>query len=326
MALYTNGKSLNPTGEHVLVTGGAGYIGSALVPLLLDRGYHVTVFDKFEYGIFPLLSVASDSNLRIIKGDILNKAQLKAALTDEITAVVHLAAIVGYPACDRDQELAVQVNEVGTANVVELIQAHQKLVFASTGSCYGAVDGICTEETNISPLTLYGRTKARAEKIVATKNAVVLRLATLFGVSHRMRLDLLINDLTHRSLTERNIDLYEGNFRRTFLHVRDAANAFYFAISKYDQMKGQVFNVGDESMNMSKEDAARKIVQMMPYQCTLNLAGQGEDRDKRDYEVSYEKVKLIGFRSTISLEEGIEELVKTLPQMSQWEIKLSKNI
>src|SRR5690606_28120020 len=139
---------------------GAGYIGSALVPLLLDRGYRVTVYDKFEYGIFPLLSVASDPNLRIIKGDILDKTQLKAAITDEITAVVHLAAIVGYPACDRDHEVAVQVNEVGTANVVELIQDHQKLVFASTGSCYGAVDGICTEQTQISPLTLYGRTKA----------------------------------------------------------------------------------------------------------------------------------------------------------------------
>ena len=310
----------------MLFTGGVGFIWSSLGPLLLERCYRVTVFDKFEYGIFPLLSVASDPNLYIIKGDILNKTQLKAAITDDITAVVHLAAIVGYPACDQDQELAVQVNEVGTSNVVELIQDHQKLVFASTGSCYGAVDGICTEQSNISPLTLYGRTKAHAEQIVSTKKAVVLRLATLFGVSHRMRLDLLINDLTYRSLTERNIDLYEGNFRRTFLHVRDAANAFYFAISKYDQMKGQVFNVGDESMNISKEGAARKIVQMMPYECALNLFGQGEDRDKRDYEVSYEKIKNIGFRSTILLEEGIEELVKTLPQMSQWEIKLSKNI
>jgi len=326
MAQYSNGKSHNPNGEHIFVTGGAGYIGSSLVPLLLERGYRVTVFDKFVYGIFPLLSVTSDPNLHIIKGDICNKPQLKAALTDDITCVVHLAAIVGYPACDRDQALAVQVNEVGTSNVVELLKDHQKLVFASTGSCYGAIEDICTEKSTISPLTLYGSTKARAEEIVKTKKAVVLRLATLFGVSHRMRLDLLINDLTYRSLTEGCIELYEGNFRRTFLHVRDAANAFYFAISKYDQMKGQVFNVGDESMNMSKEEAARKIINQMPSPCQLNLAGQGEDRDKRDYEVSYEKIKKLGFRSTISLEEGIEELVKTLPQMSQWEIKLSKNV
>lgn len=326
MAQYTNGKSHGHNGEHVLVTGGAGYIGSSLVPLLLERGYRVTVFDKFEYGIFPLLSVASDTNLHIIKGDVCNKSQLKAALTDDITSVVHLAAIVGYPACDRDQALAVQVNEGGTSNVVELLKEHQKLVFASTGSCYGAVEDICTEESKICPLTLYGSTKARAEEIVGTRSSVILRLATLFGLSHRMRLDLLINDLTYRSLTERSIDLYEGSFRRTFLHVRDAANAFYFAIAKYEQMKGQVFNVGDESMNMSKEEAARKIVTQIPFPCHLNLAGQGEDRDKRDYEVSYEKIKKLGFRSTISLEEGIEELVKTLPQMSQWEIKLSKNV
>lgn len=328
MAEYTNGKSLHkPTGEHVLVTGGAGYIGSSLVPLLLDRGYRVTVYDKFEYGIFPLLSVASDPNLRIIKGDILNRATLKAALNSgDITAVVHLAAIVGYPACDRDQELAVQVNEVGTANVVELMAEGQKLVFASTGSCYGAVEGICNEETPISPLTLYGRTKAHAEKIVARRSSVVLRLATLFGVSHRMRLDLLINDLTHRALGERHLDLYEGSFRRTFLHVRDAANAFYLAIAKYGAMDGQVFNVGDESMNMAKEEAARAIVRSMPYPCGLNLAGEGEDRDKRDYEVSYEKVRQLGFRSSITMEEGIEELLKTLPQMSDWEIKLSKNV
>ncbi|KAI2807012.1 hypothetical protein BLOT_008974 [Blomia tropicalis] len=322
----TNGKGSKSIGEKVLITGGAGYIGSSLVPILLERGYEVFVFDKFEYGIFPLLSVASDPNLHIIRGDICDKSQLKAAITDDIGAVVHLAAIVGYPACDRDQALAVEVNEIGTSNVVDLIQDHQKLIFASTGSCYGAVDGICTEESKISPLTLYGRTKAHSEKIVASKKGVVLRLATLFGLSHRMRLDLLINDLTYRSLNERHIDVYEGSFRRTFLHVRDAANAFYLAISKYDQMKGQVFNVGDESMNMSKEYAARKIVQMMPFQCGLNLSGNGEDRDKRDYEVSYEKIKKLGFRSTITLEEGIEELLKTLPQMSQWEIKLSKNI
>lgn len=332
---YTNGKSVKaPTNEHVLVTGGAGYIGSSLVPLLLDRGYRVTVFDKFEYGIFPLLPVASDPNLAIIKGDILDRGQLKAALSSsDITAVIHLAAIVGYPACLRDEALAVAVNEVGTRNLVELMSEHQKLVFASTGSCYGAVaSGICTESTPISPLTLYGRTKATGEQIVLGRgpksNAVVLRLATLFGVSHRMRLDLLVNDLTYRSLSERSIDLYEGSFRRTFLHVRDAANAFYFAVHKYETMRGQVFNVGDESMNMSKETAARKIVQSMPadVSCHLNLAGTGEDRDKRDYEVNYEKIKALGFRSTISLEEGIEELVKTLPQMSPWEIKLSKNI
>lgn len=326
MTLFLNGKSQSATGEHVLVTGGAGYIGSSLVPILLERGYRVTVFDKFVFGIFPLLPVVSDPNLKIINGDICNKQELKAAITSDITCVIHLAAIVGYPACDQNQELAIQVNEHGTANVVELIQNHQKLIFASTGSCYGAVDGICTEETPISPLTLYGKTKSSCEKLIRSKNGVCLRLATLFGVSHRMRLDLLINNLTYLSLFERQIELYEANFRRTFLHVRDAAFAFYFAITKYDQMKGQVYNVGDESMNMTKEEAGKKIIQSMSFDCQLKLSGDGEDKDKRDYEVSYEKIKQLGFRSTISLEEGIEELIKTIPQMSIWEIKLSRNV
>ena len=323
---YSNGKHVPEDGEHVLVTGGAGYIGTSLIPILLERGCKVTVFDKFDFGITPLLSVISDPNLKIIRGDICNRGQLKAALTDDITAVVHLAAIVGYPACERDQSLAVEVNEVGTQNVVDLMKPHQKLVFASTGSCYGAIEGVCTENTPICPLTLYGRTKATGEKIVLQRDAVVLRLATLFGVSHRMRLDLLINDLTHRALNSRYIDLYQGSFRRTFLHVRDAAMSFYLAIQKFDSMKNSIFNVGDDKMNMSKADAARRIVAGVNNDTVLDLDGEGQDLDKRDYEVDYNKIRQMGFRSSITLEEGIDELIKTLPQMSDWEIKISKNV
>lgn len=323
---YTNGKSSGPTGEHVLVTGGAGYIGSSLVGVLLERGYRVTIFDRFDFGIFPLLPFVSDPNLKIIKGDVRDKVALKQAIgTNNITAVIHLAAIVGYPACAQAPEEAVAINEQGTANVVEALRPGQKLVFASTGSCYGAIDALCTEETPICPLTLYGRTKAVAEGLVASAGGVILRLATLFGVSHRMRLDLLINDLTGRALNEHAISLYEANFRRTFLHVRDAANAFYFALCKYNRMTGQVFNVGDESMNMTKRLAAEKIAQAIG-EVQLDFACEGEDKDKRDYEVSYEKIRKLGFRSTITLEEGIDELIKTLPAMSVWEVKLSKNV
>lgn len=323
---YTNGKCGGPTGEHVLITGGAGYIGSSLVSVLLERGYRVTVFDRFDFGIFPLLPFVSDANLKIIKGDVRDKVALKQAIDNKnITAVIHLAAIVGYPACSQAPEEAVAINEQGTANVVEALSPGQKLIFASTGSCYGAVDALCTEETPICPLTLYGRTKAVAEGLVISAGGVVLRLATLFGVSHRMRLDLLINDLTGRALSEHAISLYEANFRRTFLHVRDAANAFYFALSKFNRMAGQVFNVGDESMNMTKRLAAEKIAQAIG-EVQLDFSCEGEDQDKRDYEVSYEKIKKLGFRSTITLEEGIEELIKTLPAMSLWEVKLSKNI
>ena len=314
------------TNEHVLVTGGAGYIGSSLVPQLLQHGYMVTVFDQFYYGISSLLSVIADPNLRIIKGNICNTNELRTVLTDEITTVIHLAAIVGYPACDENPELAIEVNETGTANIVELIRPNQKLIFASTGSCYGAIKGLCTEETPISPLTLYGKTKSKSEEMILSKGGVCLRLATLFGVSQRMRLDLLINNITQILLNEREIDLYEADFRRTFLHVRDAAHAFCFTISHYAKMKEQIFNVGDESMNMTKKMAAQKIIEQMPFPCSIRVSVTGQDKDKRDYEVSYEKIKRLGFRSTISIEKGVEELLKTLPQMSLSEIKLSKNI
>lgn len=301
-----------------------GYLGTSIVPQLLEAGCSVTIFDLFLNGVVPLLSYTSNSNLRLIKGDVLDKDHL-ASVMSNADVVIHLAAVVGYPACDANPDYARELNIEGTRNVTSLLKPNQQLIFSSTGSCYGVVKDICTEETELNPISLYGHTKVVGEQLALKANGVVLRFATLFGCSPLMRLDLLINDLTCQALNRSNLDIYEPHFKRTFLHVKDAARSFLFAIEHYDQMHGQIYNVGDEQMNYTKEDVVHRIVKHVKA-CEFNLCAKGSDKDKRDYYVSYEKINKLGFNSQISLDEGIEELLRVLPAFSKQELNLFRRL
>ncbi len=301
----------------ILVTGGAGYIGSTLIPMLLERKYEVVLFDTFMWGVKPILHFATDPNLSIITGDVRDKNQLKEAIKG-CDMVIHLSAIVGYPACASDPDRARTINVDGTKNLIDLLDGRD-IIFASTGSTYGKVEGICTEETPIDPLTLYGSTKWEAENMITDYGGVGLRFATVFGISPRLRLDLMVNDFVYQALHNRQIILYEGHFRRTFLHVWDAANVYPFTIDNLEKMKGGAYNVGNEAMNYTKREVAQKINDYIDYY--LHEADIGEDKDKRDYEVSYEKIKKLGYQTKIDMDEGIQELIKILRHIyikSEW--------
>ena len=297
--------------EKILITGGAGYIGSILTPILLERGYQITVFDNFMFGAQPLFGFSTNPKLKIIEGDVREKKTL-ALEVKKHDWIFHLAAIVGYPACAADPTRALSTNVEGTRNLVSALEKGQRLIFASTGSTYGKVEGIATEETPINPLTLYGKTKRECEDMVIQSSieSVILRFATVFGTSPRMRLDLLVNDFVYQAIHNRQIVLFEGHFKRTFLHSTDAAAIYPFTIDNFEKMSGGIFNVGDESMNYTKKQVALKIAQYVDYY--LHEADVGTDPDQRDYEVDYNKVRQLGFKAEIDLEQGIQELIKIL--------------
>lgn len=300
--------------ERVLVTGGAGYKGSVLVPMLLERGYKVTIYDNFLFGPQAILHFSSHPNLEIVEGDVRDAAKL-ADVVRRADIIIHLAGIVGFPACAADPDMANGVNVTGALNLALGMSKLQRLMFASTGSTYGVVDGVCDEDSPTNPLSLYGRNKLDAERIFRERldDYIIFRFATVFGIAPRLRVDLLINDFVHQALHNKQIVMYEGHHRRTFLHIRDAASVYTFALDNWEEMSknGRIFNVGDDRGNYTKKEIAEIIKAYVPYY--LHEADIGEDLDKRDYTVSYERIKNIGYERHVGLEEGIEELVKVMP-------------
>jgi nucleoside-diphosphate-sugar epimerase len=300
--------------QSIFITGGAGYIGTSLIPLLLAREYQVTVYDSLMFNNGDkLLPYITNPNFTFIVGDV-RDAESVAKHIKGHDIVIHLAALVGFPICrEKGEEESHSVNVIGTQNVINALSEDQYLLFGSTGSNYGEVLDVCTEETPLNPLSIYGRTKTDAEYLVlARDNSTAFRFATAFGVSPRLRLDLLVNDLTFKSLTEGYAVIYESHFMRTFIHVRDIARVFLFAIDNHEQMKNNVYNVGSNNMNFSKKDVC-ELIKSKISDSYFNYADVGQDADKRNYIVSYEKITDLGFDTTISLETGIDELIKTIP-------------
>lgn len=295
----------------ILVTGGAGYIGSALVPMLLENKYKVRVLDCLLYGGATMLPHFRNPDFDFIRGDIRNPETVRKAL-EGCDAVIHLAAIVGFPACRKDPELAQTVNVDGTKVIADAVGRGRHVLFGSTGSNYGALEqDVCTEETPLNPLSLYGKTKTGAERYLMEKcDTTAFRFATAFGVSPRVRLDLLINEFVYMALRMRYLVVYESHFMRTFIHVQDMCRAFLFALQNDSKMRGQVYNVGSETMNFSKAQVCEMIRKKVDYY--LHYAEVGEDADKRNYVVSYKKLSSLGYRTTVTVEEGIDELVRAL--------------
>lgn len=297
--------------DRILVTGGAGYLGSILCEHLLDAGYRVTVLDNLMYGQEPLFHLCAHPDFDFVRGDTRDEATLKRLL-GQADVIIPLAAIVGAPACDRDPWLAQAVNLDAVRLINRLRSPQQRIVFPVTNSGYGAKSGevFCTEESPLEPISLYGRTKVEAEaELLAAENTLTLRLATVFGLSPRMRLDLLVNHFTYAAVTDRYLVLFEKSFKRNFIHVRDVADCFLHAIANFEAMKGRTYNVGLDSANMSKEELALKIKEQVP-ELVIQCSEIGKDPDKRNYIVSNQRLREAGFEARRSIEDGIRELLK----------------
>jgi nucleoside-diphosphate-sugar epimerase len=296
---------------RVLVTGGAGYLGSILCEHLLDAGYKVTVIDNLMYGQNSLFHLCAHPLFDFIRGDVRDESSIKLSIKNS-DIIIPLAAIVGAPACDRDPWLAQSVNFEAIRLINRLRSPKQLIVFPNTNSGYGTKTGnaFCTEESPLEPITLYGQTKMRAEsELLNSPNTITLRLATVFGMSSRMRLDLLVNHFVYAAVTDGYLIIFEKDFKRNYVHIRDVADCFLYCIKNAGHMSGKAYNVGLDSANLSKGELALKVKEHVP-SLFVHFSEIGSDPDKRNYLVSNQRLREAGFEAKRYLDDGIKELIK----------------
>jgi|TARA_R110000744_G_scaffold181044_1_gene300051 nucleoside-diphosphate-sugar epimerase len=295
--------------KKVLITGGAGYLGSVLAEVLLNKGYKVTVLDNLSYKQTSVAPFTHNLNFDFVLGDVTNDSLLKS-LVKKHDIIIPLAAIVGMPACKANPELAIKVNYQQVKNITEWVNKDQMILIPNTNSQYGSSTEIITENSPFKPLSLYAETKCDAEKAVLDSgNGIAMRLATVFGMSYRMRMDLLVNDFVYKSFTDKYLVLFESHFIRNYIHVRDIANTFLFMIENYKQCNNNAFNVGLSSANMSKLQLAEKIQNYIPDLVIVQNEFK-KDFDQRNYIVSNDKLESYGWTPKYSLDQGIQELIK----------------
>ena len=293
----------------ILITGGAGYLGSILTTQLVDFGHQVTVIDILEFNKTSLSHLFVKKNFKFIKGDVRNKNLMIKELKKK-NIIIPLAALVGAPLCKKYPKKTLDINYNCIKFILSKLKFSQKIIYPNTNSGYGIgkKNKYCDEESQLNPISLYGKTKVEAEKIILNhKNSVVFRLATVFGFSYRMRTDLLVNFLVNMAVRNKKITIFEPHFRRNYIHVLDVANAFIFAIHNFNKMKGKIYNVGLSNANLTKIQLA-KLIKKNIKGTKINILKNRKDPDKRDYFVSNKKIEKLGFKPTISIDQGIIEL------------------
>lgn len=307
---------------RILVTGGAGYLGSVLCERLLDAGHHVTVLDSLLYQQNSLFHLCANPRFEFVHGDARDNSVV-GGLAKDADALIPLAAIVGAPACDRDPLLARSVNLEAVRLLNRVRSSGQLIVYPTTNSGYGTKTGdvFCTEETSLEPISLYGQTKTQAEQeLLQSPNVVTLRLATVFGMSPRMRLDLLVNHFVYAAATDGYLVIFEKDFKRNYIHIRDVADCFLYCIENSNRMAGRAYNAGLDAANLSKQELALSIKKHVP-KFYIHFAEVGSDPDKRNYIVSNQRLREAGFEAKRSLDEGIVELLKGYRMMGRSQFK-----